>query len=176
QVLVEPDDVPIRPLDLQVDLRAAELRQAQLRLPYQRAPDAASLVLGSDGDAVQPAAVAVVAGQGRADDGTLQGCNEEQIALAGAPAGEDRFRCAPARVVVEDAPPECGHRVGVVGMELTDLHHVRHGQWSCSATASAAASPLRTQSAMPTPRYAAPASASPGSPATRRSIAATRSR
>src|SRR5262249_28793298 len=43
-------------------------------------------------------------------------------------------------------------------------------------TASAAASPERTQSAMPTPRYAAPARCRPGSALARRSMVSTRAR
>jgi hypothetical protein len=58
-----------------------------------------------------------------------------------------------------------------------DTAGVNAGQGATRASvASAAASPLRTQSGIPTPRYAPPASARPGSAAARASIAATRSR
>src|SRR5262249_61268546 len=100
--------------------------------------------------------------------------DQEELALAAAPAFDDLLGRPPARVVMEHAPPEQSHRGGVGVVELAD-DDVGH-QRSLPATASAAASPLRTQSGMPTPRYAAPASARPGSPAARHPISRTRAR
>src|SRR5262249_4853976 len=55
--LVESDDVAVLALDLQVDLRAAELQQPPLGLAHEGAADPAALVLGCDRDTVEPAAM-----------------------------------------------------------------------------------------------------------------------
>src|SRR5262249_60151386 len=114
------------------------------------APAPAALVLGCARDRVEPAALAVVARGRGADDLVPERGDQEGLARAPAPAFDDLLGRPPARVVVEHAPPERSHRRGVGVAELAD-DDVSH-QRSLPATASAAASPLRTQSGMPTPR------------------------
>src|SRR5262249_39397678 len=103
--LVEADDVSVVPLDLEVHLGTAELPQALLGFRPQRASEAATLVLGRDRDAVEPAAMTVVARHRGRDDGAVERRHQEELALPAAPTLEDRIRRAPRRVVVEDAPP-----------------------------------------------------------------------
>src|SRR5262249_48586972 len=109
-----------------------------------------ALVLGRDRDAVEPAAMAVVARERGTDDLVAERGDQEELALSPAPAFDDLLGSPPARVVVEHAPPERCHCGGVAVVELAE-DDVRH-QPSLPTTASAAASPLRTQSGMPTPR------------------------
>ena len=80
---VERDDVAVLALDLEVHLEAAELAQAQLGLRDECASDAETLMLGCDGDAVEPAAVAVVARQGGADDAAVERRDQEELAPGG---------------------------------------------------------------------------------------------
>ena len=125
--LVEPGHRTVLALDLQVDLRTAELTQQAFRLAHECAPDALSLVLGRDGDAIEPPAVAVVAGQCGADEGAVPDGDQEQLALPPGAPREDRLRRTPARVILEDAAPERGDRLGVSRLELADVerrHHV----------------------------------------------------
>src|SRR5262249_10145844 len=137
--LVESDDVAVLALDLQVDLRAAELQQPPLGLAHEGAADPAALVLGCDRDTVEPAAMAVVPRGGGADAPVPGRGAQEELARAPAPASDDLPGRPPARVVVEHAPPERSHRRGVGVAELAD-DDVSH-QRSLPATASAAASP-----------------------------------
>src|SRR5262249_56485607 len=137
-----------------------------LRLLDEGAADAAALVLGRDGDPVEPAAVAVVARQRGAHHLGPGSGDEEQLGLLAAPALDDLLGRPPARVVVEHAAPERRDRRAVAVAKLADAEIVRH-QRDRPATASAAASPLRTQSGMPMPRQAAPATPKTAAAATR---------
>src|SRR5262249_57406354 len=88
--LVEADDVAVLDLDLEVDLGTAELAEALLGFPHQRTAEATTLMLRRHRDAVEPAAMAVVARHRGRDDGAVYRRDQEELALPAAAALEDR--------------------------------------------------------------------------------------
>ena len=70
--------------------------------------------------------MAIVAGQRRADERAVPDGDQEQLALPPGATREDRLRRTPARVILEDAVPECGDRLGVSRLELADVECGRH--------------------------------------------------
>src|SRR5262249_46482009 len=127
QASIELDYAGVARTSLKVDLRTAEMAQAEFRLRHQEATEAFAAMLGRDGEMVYPAAEPIEAGDDSCNQRISEFSDEKQVGLGYHFTADHHLRVVPRRVIVKRLTPEGGNANLIAGfIRANDEALVRH--------------------------------------------------